>query len=175
MVTAAAGAVNQRPSPIPDRRRAAKVQYDVPVLASALVAMLALQAAQPETTGDLPVSVDRVRAGLARPPAIVINPPMPTVHFRVEVKEHQYFTELPPIDFGTGPRGPELPFWMPRGPIPQVGTTPALAGVDLLALGRGLAKRISAARRASAEQAAREEVQRALREFCATSHECEVR
>jgi hypothetical protein len=127
-----------------------------------------------DSAGTLPVSVDRVRAELERPAVLNLTLPDVPVHFRIEVRERPLFSELPPIDFGGGTKRPPVPFWVPSS-VPQVGVTPALAGVDLLAVGRYVANSVSAARRARAQREAQEEVQRALREFCATTKECEVR
>jgi hypothetical protein len=136
-----------------------------------LLIVLALSAVEGQApAAALPISIDRVRAALDRPAALNVVLPEPEVHFRVEVKERQYFTELPPIDFGTGQRTPAAPFWAARS-MPRVGATPPLVGVDLLAIGGA----INRARRERAETAAREDVLRQLREFCATTHECEIR
>jgi hypothetical protein len=135
---------------------------------SALLVVLALQAA--DAPAALPVSIDRVREALDRPARLTIALPEPEVHFRVEVKERQYFTELPPIDFGAGQQRPAAPFWAAPS-MPRLGSTPPLVGVNLLAIGSA----INRARRERAEKAAREDVLRQLREFCATTHECEVR
>jgi hypothetical protein len=130
--------------------------------------MLALQAA--DAPAALPVSVERVRAALERPARLNIVLPEPEAHFRIEVKERQYFPELPPIDFGSGQRTPPAPFWSAPS-MPRVGSTPPLVGINLLAIGSALNR----ARRERAEKAAREDVLRQLREFCATTHECEIR
>jgi hypothetical protein len=134
---------------------------------------LLLQAAEPPPASSTPVSVERVRAGLERPATLIVDLPAPAATFRVEITKHPYFTELPPLDFGTGPRGPDLPDWIPHQPLPQVGSAPPVAGVDLLALARAVHRKWAAERRAGAERAAREEVQRALQEFCATTGSCE--
>jgi hypothetical protein len=132
--------------------------------ALALAALLALQAADAPPS-HLSVSLDRIRAGLARPAPLIIVVPEQGVHFRVEVKQRRYFPDLPPIDFGVGPSGSS------PSRVPQVGTTPALVGVDLLAIGRGIAREIQRARHARGGREAQEEVAAALREFCAT-HDC---
>jgi len=139
-------------------------------MASALLMVLALQATE---TGGLPVSLDRVRAGLERTPGLTLTVTEPTPHFRIIVHERRLFPDLPPIDFGDGVRRPAAPFWMATAP--QIGTTPPLAAVDVMALASRLSNAIGSARRARAERNAREEVERALREFCATTRECEIR
>jgi hypothetical protein len=51
--------------------------------------------------GSLPVSVDRIRDALARPPALVLDR---QAHFKVEITEQQKFDELlATLDFKAGP------------------------------------------------------------------------
>lgn len=147
---------------------------------------LALQAAEPVQSAQsaqaelssvsppLPVSVERVRAALERPTGLNVTLPDIPVHFRIEVRERALFPGLPPIDFSGGSKRPAVPFWMPST-MPQVGASPPLAGVNLLAIASRVANSIGTARRARAQREAQEEVARALREFCATTKECEVR
>lgn len=116
----------------------------------------------------LPVSLDRVRAALERSPRQTLKIAAPTPDFRVEIKEDQRFRELLPpwLDFRSGPIPPgglyafeqKARLSSPWGGVPIV-------SVDLLAIGHSIANGISRARRAHAEAAAREEVQRALDDF----------
>jgi hypothetical protein len=104
-----------------------------------------------------PVSVDRIRAGLARTPAIDLSAAVPPPDFHVEIQGQRFYQEVP---------------WtwdIPPGPGPAVAGrgSPALMQVDLLSLGRAAASAIGKANRARAARAAREEVVEALREFCA--------
>ena len=119
--------------------------------------MLALQAPIQAQTADsqLPVSMERIRAGLKQPPSLLQVPPpsgdMPT--FRVEVRERAFV--LRPID--------EEPF-DPTFGLPSAG--------ELLM--NGIGKIGSAAvdyKRRRARRRARKEVDGALAAFCAV-REC---
>jgi hypothetical protein len=126
-------------------------------LSWSLGTMLALQSPIQAQTGDsqLPVSMERIRAGLKQPPSLLQVPPpsgdMPT--FRVEVRERPFV--LRPID--------EKPF-DPTFGLPSAG--------ELLM--NGIGKIGSAAvdyKRRRARRRARKEVDGALAAFCAV-REC---
>jgi hypothetical protein len=139
-----------------------------------LVALgLAAVAAPAEAQGaPPPVSLDRIRAELARSPAIdlsVADPSvvLPPVRFRVEVQGRRYYREMPPV-WEIPPGASTLaPSSMSRG-------SPVLLQVDLLGLGRQLGSAVGKVRRARAGRAAREDVEEALREYCA-DRDCELR
>lgn len=109
----------------------------------------------------LPVSLDRIRAGLARSPIIDLSvAAVPPPHFRVEIQGRRYFRDIPTV-------WDVRPTLMPSLPSPAGSPgSPALVQVDLLGLGRQIASAVGKAGRARAARAAREEVQDALREFC---------
>jgi hypothetical protein len=67
-----------------------------------------LQASQTVTGPDLPVSLDRVRAGLARPAVFELSPPSPWRRplFRMRIEEQRH-----DIDF-------DAPVWQERGIVP---------------------------------------------------------
>jgi hypothetical protein len=104
-----------------------------------------------------PVSLDRIRAGLARTPALDLSGAVPPADFRVETEGHPFYTEMPwTWEVSAGP-----------GPVRIGRGSPALMQVDLLSLGRAAASAVGNVKRARAARAAREEVADALREFCA--------
>jgi hypothetical protein len=138
------------------------------LVALGLVTVVAPAAAQGASP---PVSLERIRAELARTPAIdlsAVDPVVvePALRFHVEV-QGRYYRELPPV-------------WeMPRGtatlPPPSMsGGSPALLQIDVLGLGRQLGSAVSKVRRARAGRAAHEEVEEALREYCA-GRDCDPR
>jgi hypothetical protein len=117
-----------------------------------------------------PVSLARIRAELARPPAIDLSVVDPSVlasavdaslHFHVEVQGRRYYRDIAPLwETQLGPT-PTLP------PSSLSGGSPALVQVDLLRLGRRVGSAVSKARRATDEDAAYQEVEAAKQEFCA--------
>jgi hypothetical protein len=120
----------------------------VPLLVAA--ALLARQSPMPAQSPDtqLPVSIDRIRAGLKQQPsslqlATVRSDAVPTFHVEVRAP---FFVAQPPE---------EKPF-DPTFGLPSVGEL-LLDGVD----------RIRAATRAHAEHRARKQVDAALAAFCA--------
>jgi hypothetical protein len=101
------------------------------------------------------VSVDRVRAALERPPSkLVLTERKPD--FKVEVVWHHRFYEL---------------FETPPWATPPVGWQPPAVGFNLLSVFQSIAKSASDAKHASDERAAREEVQRAIADYCAAQPE----
>lgn len=96
-------------------------------------------------------SLDRMRAVLARPPLVLALPDaQPT--FKVEIKAlhpmHDIFDKVP---WATDPVG-----WQPPG-----------IGFDLLSVFRYVAKSAADAKHAHDERVARDEVQRAINDYCA--------
>jgi hypothetical protein len=130
-----------------------------PALLAFALAAPSQSASDAAATSDLAVSLNRIRAALQKTPALRLALPEPT--FRVEVRQHPFFVDVPwTWEFAGG----GVPTLSPRpGPI----GTPPLGQVDVLPLWR-------AARKARARRAAEDEVRRALEEFCAT-HSCEPR
>jgi hypothetical protein len=90
-----------------------------------------------------------------------------TPHFRLTVTEQRpAFAEMFSLDdFKGGPVPPGGLYAYEQRRI--LGQPAQVGGVDILPLFTGLAKAIGNARRARAEAAAREEVERAMAEFCA--------
>ena len=135
------------------------------MLALAFSALLLSDPQPVAVAADAPTAVTqaslrRIRAALSRPARLRLTVPEPT--FRVEVRAHPYFTEIPwTWDFGGGGGAPLAP--------PTLGSsTPPLITIDLLPIGRAIAN----ARRAHAERAAQDEVRDALANFCST-HACD--
>jgi hypothetical protein len=144
------------------------------VNAAAAVLGLALAAGQSagappapnSQAGDLPVSLNRIREELKKPDHPRLTAPSSRkADFKVEVNEKQHFQDLLDLlDFGNG-SGPTLPsVWFGS-------TTPPLVSFNATGMGVSISKAIANARRGRAERLAREEVRRALDEFCQT-HEC---
>jgi len=105
-------------------------------------------------------SLNRIREALSKPAGLRVTVPEPT--FRVEVRAHPYFTEIPwTWDFGGGGASPVVPRTIGQ-------STPPLIAIDLLRIGRAL----TSARRAHAERAAQDEVRHEFAEFCST-HACD--
>jgi hypothetical protein len=109
-----------------------------------------------------PVSLDRIRRGLERPPGLRVSAPMPEPTYRVRVVQHPYFLEVP---FTWTFAGGGVPAAAPSGA--GVSSTPPLIQVDALPM-------LTGAVHAIRERAARHEVQQAIAEFCA-EHSCVLR
>jgi hypothetical protein len=133
----------------------------------AVAAALAFQTADTSQSSQ-PVSVDRIREALARPVRLKLTVPPPVPDFSVEIQERRSFPDLPPWTFRSGPTPP--PWSMPTSGF----TTPSLFSVDLLSMGRSVGNAVRGAQHDHAEHAAQQEVQEALRIFCAT-HDCTPR
>jgi hypothetical protein len=135
--------------------------------------LVAVAGAADAQTAPPPVSLDRIRAELARTPAIdlsAVDPSVgePELHFRVEVQGRRYYRDVPRIWETTQGPAPGLP------PLSMSRGSPALVQVDLLGLGRQIGSAIGRSRRARAGRAAHEDVENALREFC-EDRDCEPR
>jgi hypothetical protein len=113
-----------------------------------------------------PVSVERVRDRLQRPPAFRL-PPEPD--FRANVEEdyqlRQTALDMLRQDLSGESRG-LLPVWLSR-------TGQQIVGVDLIQLAMAVNGKMQAIRRARGERNARREVAAVLAEFC-QHHDCAV-
>lgn len=142
---------------------------------------------EPAKSGDLPVSLDKIREALAQPPPSVdlLKGPQPT--FRIDIRERQRFEELMKnIKFETG--GPVIAGGrdayeqqqrnFPRIDNPRVQPYGAFSTGEILTLGveavvakyvaEKMAHIFSDTLRAQAEREAREEVARSLAAFWAS-------
>jgi hypothetical protein len=129
-----------------------------------------------DTSGPkLPVSLNRIREMLGQPVGLRVMLPERKVDFRVDVHERQPAMELlDTLDFRSGPVPPGgLYAFEQRQRAGQAWSQQPLIQVDLLAIAQSLGTAAGKARRTAAENAARQEVVNALREFCAT-HNCPV-
>ena len=140
------------------------------LMSGALV--LAQEAAppQPETAhaADLPVSLDSIREGLEQAAIDRLRLHVVIPDFAVKVVERERFEKLvPPWDFQSGPVPPGGLYAYEQLQRTGLGFTQPLVSIDLLAIGRGIAGAISGARAAHAASAARDDVQRAIAEYCA--------
>jgi hypothetical protein len=134
----------------------------------------------------LPVSLDRIREALEHPPAAPIRGlNEQTAHFTVEIRERQKIEELlATLDFKSGPQiaGGLAAYeqWrMVRPPVDNPLAQPyaafsnselltiAIENLTIKYLGGRLVDAVTTAERARAEQAARDEVARAMADFCA--------
>ena len=124
-------------------------------------------------SGNLPVSISRIREALKKPEGLRVRP-APRADFKVEINETQRFRDLLDLlDFGSGPVAPGGWYSFQQRQLLGQQSQP-LVNFDAGALGQAVGSAITKARRARAERIARDEVQRALIEFCAT-HECPAR
>ncbi len=124
----------------------------------------------------LPVSVSRIRAALDRPAPLQLALPEPKPTYRIEIREHLLYSPnlLGPVEqlwsTTSGPTPPGGLYAYDQGQRLGQASQP-LFSMDLPSIGGAIKNAIANARRSRAERAAREEVQRALAEFCAT-REC---
>ena len=121
------------------------------------------QSAPSSAPSTSPVSVERIRQALSRPRTrLALQQREPD--FVVDITERQRFERIitPLLQFDAGavkkPR-----FFSAQ---PRVGTTPALASIDLLAVGSALKRQIAGARTPRAASA-NPAVVRAIAEYCA--------
>jgi hypothetical protein len=147
------------------------------------------QASSPDDSSKLPVSLDRIKQALEQPPAEPLRGLDERPHFRVQIQERQKIEELlGTLKFDSGPAVPgglygyqqQQSIW-PKVDNPLVQPYAAFNQGQLATIlienlleqyfGPKMIKGIADASRARAEEAAREEVQRALAEFC-TTHSC---
>jgi hypothetical protein len=139
------------------------------VLISTGVLAAAPAFAQDEQPLNLPVSLERIREGLALERPSLLDALHLEATFRVEVKERRpNFGEMfPPGSFDGGPVPPGGLYAYEQRRMLFPNSTPALFTFDALPVFRAIADAIGDARRARAEAAARAEVERAMAEFCA--------
>jgi len=125
---------------------------------AALLVACALAASPAQQPDPSDPSLDRVRAALAKPPS-KLTVPERVPDFSITIREQEL---LPPIlDFKVGPGVPqEKLFTSPVGSQP-------LFQVDLIPAGMEVLGAIKQLRKASMRRAAREEVRRAIAEYCA--------
>jgi hypothetical protein len=134
---------------------------------------------------DLPVSLDKIKEGLERPPALSLRTTDERPTFRVQILERQKIDELlATLNFKSGPTPAGGVYWndVQRQMWPSVDNPlrqpyAAFNQGELLTIlienlvGKYLvgkaADAITAADRRHAEAAAREEVQQAIRDYCA--------
>ena len=120
----------------------------------------------PPARTSLPVSIDRIREGLQRKPALKVNVPPPEPTFRVEIVEHPFFRMEPYVwTFAGG----GVPFTGSTGVIgvsETPGAVPLIQGDVLPA--------VKSAIYALRERAAQHEAQQTLAQFCA-QHTCVLR
>jgi hypothetical protein len=112
------------------------------------------------------VSLERIREALAAPPSRVNPPPHRTPDFVVQVvTDRQRVDRLiaPVLQFDSGIA--RRPWFLASQP--QVGTTPALAAVDVLALASAVRRQLAGAPRDRRDAAARRDVRQAIADYCA--------
>jgi hypothetical protein len=140
------------------------------VLAAAAALCAAPASAQDEQSLNLPVSLERIREGLASDKPSLLDAMNLEANFRVEVKEQRpqfNFAEMfPPGSFDGGPVPPGGLYAYEQQRMLFPNSTPALFTFDTLAVVRAITNAIGDARRARAAAAARAEVERAMAEFC---------
>lgn len=128
---------------------------------------------------NLPVSLDNIREGLARPPVLRGLDRKPDFSVTIEV-EHRLQELFRALEFKMGPPPPgglyayeQQRLLFPKTDDPLAQPFAAFSGGQLMTLaiealvGKYLMGRVSGAQRGRAERAAREEVARAIAEFCA--------
>ena len=145
---------------------------------ASLVACLPASARAQEQAAarELPTSLSRIRAALKKPepPRRLLKPPS-QADFNVQILEKQRFADLLSlIDFGSGPVAPGGWYAQQQRQVLGQQQSQPLFNVDMMAIGSSVGNAIGKARRERAERLAREEVQRALVEFCA-ERECSSR
>ena len=150
------------------------------VPAAALLAVNLLAAAQnpappPQPVipaRNLPISLARIREGLKRPELFLAA--RPRADFFVEINEKQRFQDLLAlINFDSGPSIPGGWYSFQQAQMLGQKTQP-LVSFNATGVAQAIGGAISQARRERAERLAREEVRRALVDFC-TVNECPAR
>ena len=111
-------------------------------------------------------SLNRIRLRLSRPQRIhfTTDQPLPEPTFRIEIRQHPYFTELPFIWTFQGGGAPMTAPGLEHMGGSMLPQSFGKGGTDILPLFTSLKRSLD-------EHAARTEVQKALAEFCA-SHLC---
>src|SRR5665213_2574805 len=99
----------------------------------------ATQAVQDSTPEQLPVSLARIRAALDRPDVLTLHPVTPD--FVVTVSEPERFEKLvPPPDYRSGPVPPGGLYAYEQLQRSGLGSAQPLFLVDLMAIGRDIAR-----------------------------------
>ena len=123
-----------------------------------------------QSAGETPVpsdaSLNRIRVRLSRPQRIHFSTdqPLPEPTFRIEIRQHPYFTELPFIWTFQGGGAPITAPGLEHMGGSMLPQSFGKGGTDILPLFTSLKRSLD-------EHGARTEVQKALAEFCAT-HLC---
>jgi len=140
------------------------------VLAAAAALFAAPAWAQDEQLLNLPVSLERIREGLAADKPSLLDAVNLEANFRVEVKEQRppfNFAEMfapGSFDGGPMPAGGLYAYQQQRMLFPN--SASALFTFNMLPVFRAITSAIGEARRARAAAGARAEVERAMAEFC---------
>ena len=147
-------------------------------LAAMVVILTSLLSASPQGAAgqaasapppEPPVSLSRIREALKKPEPRLTSPKV-KADFKIEINEEQRFQDLVDLlDFSASPVVPAVLF----GGFTGSRTQPLVSFSGNGAI-QSLSNSVSKARRERAERLAREEVARALNQFCAT-HECAAR
>jgi hypothetical protein len=140
-----------------------------------LLALLAALTADPlaaqneERPLDLPVSLERIRAGLAADKPSILDALDLQANFRVEVRENRpnFGEMLSPEGFKGGPAPPGGLYAYEQQRMLSPNVTQPLFSFDTLPVFRQIVNAIGEMRRERAAAAARQEVERAMSEFCA--------
>jgi hypothetical protein len=141
------------------------------VLAAAAAVCAAPAWAQDEQSLNLPVSLERIREGLASDKPSLLDVVNLEANFRVEVKEQRpqfNFAEMfPPGSFDGGPVPPGGLYAYQQQQMLFPNSASALFTFNMLPVFRAITHAVGDARRVRAAAAARAEVERAMAEFCA--------
>jgi len=141
------------------------------VLLLALAGAAAASAQDEAQPLNLPVSLDRIRDGLAFREPSILDALDRQANFRVEVKQQRpnpnFMEMFAPGSFDGGPVPPGGLYAYEQQRMLFPNSTPAIFTIDTLPAFRALVNAIGDARRARAAAAARAEVARAMAEFCA--------
>ncbi len=145
--------------------------------------------ATPAATPDPPVSLGRIRDGLARSatPGLLLKDVQDTPTFRLEILERRKIEELlSTLDFKSGPKPPggiyayeqnrmlfpavDNPLAQPYAAfnVGELAVVSAESVAEKLLGAKYVAKALKNAFRSSQQQAARAEVERAIAEYCAS-------
>ncbi len=148
------------------------MSFKVATAVFGLISLLAVQVPRAQTPADgatppaTPSSLSRIRDALKKPENKLAGP-LRQADFRVDIAEQQRFQDLVDLlDFNASPVLPAVWFGGSQ--------TQPLFNVSLTGIGQSVVRAAAKARRERAERLAREEVERALNQFC-VDHECAAR
>jgi hypothetical protein len=135
----------------------------------AVVTVVPAAAQNAERPDELPVSLERIREGLASDKPSILDALTVVPDFRVEVRENRSnLGEMPrPENFSGGPVPPGGLYAYEQHRMLFPNSTPWVMSIDTLPVFRALVSAIGDVRRARTAAAARAEVERAMAEFCA--------